>query len=71
MKKIIKSLKNLTGHKTNVEFAKFVGATENTITRAVAGHKIKLDTVLPMLEWLLENSHAWQRAAFLKRFKSP
>ena len=47
------NLKKLTGHTTDKSFAEFVGVTENTITRAKAGHKTKLDAVLPMLEWLL------------------
>lgn len=70
MKKTIKALKLHTGHKSDKAFAEFVGATENTITRAKAGHKTKLNAVLPMLEWFFENAAKGKRNAFLKHFKN-
>lgn len=69
MKKTIKALKYYTGHKSDKSFAEFVGVTENTITRAKAGHKTKIETTLKMLEWFFENARKWQHDAFLQSFK--
>ena len=71
MKNIILTLKTLTGHTSDAAFAEFVGVTENTITRAKAGHNTKLNTVLPMLEHLIVMSHEAELKIFLKKFKSP
>ena len=69
MKKIIENLKYYTGHKSDKSFAEFVGFSENTITRAKAGHKTKLNAVLPMLEWLLKKNNTRLNSIFLKKFK--
>lgn len=72
MKKTIQNLKFYTNHKSDAAFARFIGVTENTITRAKAGHKTKLDAVLPMLEWFFSQNLLSKKKhnAFLKRFKS-
>ena len=70
IKKTISTLKYYTGLKSDQAFAKFLGFTENTITRAKAGHKTKLHTVLPMLEWLFENATKSKRELFLETFKN-
>ena len=55
MKKTIENLKKLTNHRSDTKFAEFLGVTKNTITRAKGGHKTKLHTVLPMLDYLISN----------------
>ena len=69
MKKTIENLKYYTGHKSDKSFAEFAGVTENTITRAKAGYKTKLNKVLPILEWLILKLPKTDMKEFLKKFK--
>jgi len=69
MKKTIKALKHYLGLKSDKALAEFFGFTENTITRAKAGHNTKLNVVLPQIEWWFDNSMPWQHKAFIEKFK--
>ena len=69
MKETIKNLKKLTGHRSDVAFAEFVGVSKSTVHLAKKGKKTKLNAVLPMLEYLLSGLSQAKLKDFLKEFK--
>ena len=68
MKETIQTIKHFTSHKSDKSFAEFVGVTENTITRAKAGYKTKIDRVLQMLEHLILTASVAELQSFLEKF---
>lgn len=66
---LIEKLKKLTGHHLDTAFAKFLGMTKNTITRAKRGQKTKLHAVFPILEHLISDLNEYDLWKFREKFK--
>ncbi len=68
MKQTIIDLKKLTGHSSDTKFAEFLGVTKNTIARAKARHRTKLNTLLPILLYLLSKLSESELKKFMAKY---